>query len=379
MADIQRPIEPFQLTQEFGVNKANYARFGLDGHNGWDFKTKFPDTPDGHRAILASFPSTLYVVGNEGNDGYGKYFDVIVQLKKTWKLTYAHCHSIRDFHTVAESEQMAISNNTGNSTGAHLHLTVKEGTLKDGKFISNNPNNGFKGAVNPQLFFDELREFKQAQAGGTPPMAGLSDRDYRNLYYSELGVNGIVKLGQFFGDMPPEGWGDDEAKLKTYVTKVSDKVQLLKQQYDICGETKQALERSNKTLRDEIVVKDEAYNKLATQNQNYATKVLDLSGQITELNLLLDAKNEELEKKGKSIWDIFPGSKTKIAVAIAAIATIAQVVDSFLPIWGVNFRIMDSQAYVQLMGVAATLGVWGVGAKLDRNNIETKNEIKKLQ
>ena len=63
---------------------------------------------------------------------------------------------------------MALSDNTGNSTGAHLHLTVKRGKKEhlSGKFVSDNYNNGYFGAINPQEFFDELRKFKAAQPKG---------------------------------------------------------------------------------------------------------------------------------------------------------------------------------------------------------------------
>lgn len=170
MADITRPIEPFQLTQGFGENPASYARFGLKGHNGWDLKTKYPDTPQGFRYILSSWLSRFYSQGNEGNDGFGLYFEVIVQLKNTYKLTYAHCQSIESFQVKNEAETMAISDNTGNSTASHLHLTVKKGTLSNGKFTSFDNNNGYFGAINPQIFFDELREFKKNSAVITQPI-----------------------------------------------------------------------------------------------------------------------------------------------------------------------------------------------------------------
>src|SRR3990167_2596842 len=161
MSDIIRPIEPFQLTQGFGGNYEAYKKYGLKGHSGWDFKTKLDDTPKGFRYILASWLSKHYKTEDQGSKGFGKYFEVIVQLKNTWKLTYAHCKSIEAFTTKTEGEHMAISDSTGNSTGNHLHLTVKKGKLITGVFQHDNPNNGYFGAVNPQLFFDELRAFKK--------------------------------------------------------------------------------------------------------------------------------------------------------------------------------------------------------------------------
>lgn len=160
MSDITRPIEPFELTQGFGDNPANYAQFGLKGHNGWDLKTVFLDTPQGRRFILSSWNSKFYGKGNEGNGGYGLYFEVIVELKNTWKLTFAHCLSIENFIEKKEGETMGISDSTGNVTGPHLHLTTKKGKLVNGIFQSDNYNNGYFGAIEPQEFFNELRAVK---------------------------------------------------------------------------------------------------------------------------------------------------------------------------------------------------------------------------
>ena len=169
MSDIIRPIEPFELTQGFGGNPEAYARFGLKGHNGWDLKTKLPDTPQGFRNILSSWRSQFYAQGNEGNDGFGLYFEVIVRLYNTYKLTYAHCKSIEHFENKNEGDVMAVSDNTGNSTGSHLHLTVKRGQLQNGKFVSDNYNNGYFGAINPQEFFDELRKYKKEKGATSTP------------------------------------------------------------------------------------------------------------------------------------------------------------------------------------------------------------------
>ena len=59
-----------------------------------------------------------------------------------------------------EGESMAISDNTGFSTGSHLHLTTKRIKMVRGKVVVLDHGNGYFGAVNPQEFFDEVREAK---------------------------------------------------------------------------------------------------------------------------------------------------------------------------------------------------------------------------
>jgi hypothetical protein len=162
------PIDPFILTQAFGVNPQNYAQFGLKGHNGWDIKTKYSDTPTGKRPILATQPVFFYRKGSDPK-GYGIFFEVITKTSKsTWKHTFGHCDSIDNFQTRNQGEKMAISDNTGNSTAAHLHWTVKRITVNaDGSHTVINYNNGYFGAVNPQEYIDEV---KATPDGPQPPM-----------------------------------------------------------------------------------------------------------------------------------------------------------------------------------------------------------------
>ena len=155
MAQIILPIDPFQITQGFGENPASYARFGLKGHNGWDIRTIYPDTPNGKRKIMAPQDSKFYRVGNEGNDGFGKYIEIITKTSKnTWKHTFAHCDSYEAFTDKKMGESIATSDNTGNSTAPHSHWTAKrlnaDGSVKD-------YDNGYFGAVNPQEYIDEVR------------------------------------------------------------------------------------------------------------------------------------------------------------------------------------------------------------------------------
>ena len=166
------------LTQGFGANPASYARFGLKGHNGWDYRTKvledivlangrtIPATPTGKRPLLSPWFSQLYKKGFDPA-GYGKFFEVIVKLYSTWKLTYGHCSSIGDWEVRHEAQDMALSGSTGNSTADHVHETVKRITIVNGEHRVHDYNNGYFGAVNNQEFYDELRKWKK-EMGGYP-------------------------------------------------------------------------------------------------------------------------------------------------------------------------------------------------------------------
>lgn len=177
-SDIYRVIEPFNLTQGFGDNPAAYKKFGLAGHNGWDHRTKVTEditlangrvvkaTPNGKRDLIATWFLNLYKIGFDP-DGYGTYFEVLVQLYSTWKITYGHCTSVHSWQVRSEGDAMATSGSTGNSTGDHVHETVKRIKIVNGTHEVQNYNNGYFGAVNPQEFYNELRKWK-IEKGTTP-------------------------------------------------------------------------------------------------------------------------------------------------------------------------------------------------------------------
>ena len=184
------PIDPFKITQEFGVNHQVYVQFGLAGHNGWDIKTKYFDTPEGRRNILATQESTFRKKGFDLN-GYGNYFEVLTQAGgKIFKHTFAHCHSIETFESKLQGETMAISDNTGFSTAAHLHWTVKEIDIKGNV---KNYNNGYFGAINPQEYLDWVRSVPDSQQ---PPM------DDKRPYWFDL-------MNKIIWDKPHEEITDD--------------------------------------------------------------------------------------------------------------------------------------------------------------------------
>ena len=145
-------IKPFtggyQLTQGFGENPEKYKQFGMLGHNGLDYAVP-NNTP-----ILAAITGTVIETNNDPT-GYGLH----IKIENDYEgVLTAHLKEfkVKVGEKVSEGQLIAYSDNTGFSTGAHLHFAY---FLKP-----RNRSNGYDGWINPMPFF----------TSSTPPM-----NDYR--------------------------------------------------------------------------------------------------------------------------------------------------------------------------------------------------------
>ncbi|MAT97616.1 MAG: hypothetical protein CL608_10775 [Anaerolineaceae bacterium] len=114
------PTEFRQINQYFGQNPHNYAQFGLPGHEGLDLMA-----PTGSK-IFAVAPGTVRVVNHQANNhNYGIH--VRVDHVDGWQTIYAHLQqaTVQVGQPVKAGDQLGLADNTGNSFGSHLHLTLK--------------------------------------------------------------------------------------------------------------------------------------------------------------------------------------------------------------------------------------------------------------
>jgi len=126
--------QDFRLTQGWGVNESSYRRFGLKGHNGTDWAL-----PTGTE-VLAPHNGKVLEVADEGGDGYGKYIKIESATEGSL-VAHLKSSSVRVGQEVKEGDLLGLSNNTGNSTGPHLHW---------GYFrIPRNRQDGFGGYIDP--------------------------------------------------------------------------------------------------------------------------------------------------------------------------------------------------------------------------------------
>lgn len=129
--------QEFPISQTYGQNVDTYRRFGLArGHNGTDF------------AVVGGTP--LYApdggVVTLGNDppGYGHYVEIDVPdgpHAGQWLLAHMQSFAVSDGQTVSEGQLLGYSDNTGFSTGPHLHLGFRP--------LGYDRNDGMYGWVDP--------------------------------------------------------------------------------------------------------------------------------------------------------------------------------------------------------------------------------------
>ena len=111
--DIGLPLQG-QITSRYG--KREPTEIISENHQGIDIGV------DEGTSIVAAMEGKVTVVSNEGD--YGTHVKIVNQDITT---IYAHCSKIlvKEGETVKKGQQIALSGNTGNTTGPHLHFEIR--------------------------------------------------------------------------------------------------------------------------------------------------------------------------------------------------------------------------------------------------------------
>lgn len=161
----------FTRTQGFGENSAIYARFGLKGHNGYDYATP-NDTP-----ILAAITGKV-VEATSDSTGYGNYIK-IENDKEGVLVAHLRRFTVSVGQEVNEGQLIGYSNNTGFSSGPHLHF----GYFRKPRDRSN----GYSGYIDPAPYFRS-----------TPlpvPPTNMTDLEKKKLVQFDRSVIELFKAG----------------------------------------------------------------------------------------------------------------------------------------------------------------------------------------
>jgi len=115
------PTEYPVIIQHFGVNPRNYAQFGLPGHDGIDIQA-----PTGSK-IFCVAPGEVFRI-HEKPTGHNYGIHVRVAHQDGYQTVYAHLQKIfvRLGQIVEAGTILGLANETGNSFGPHLHLSLKK-------------------------------------------------------------------------------------------------------------------------------------------------------------------------------------------------------------------------------------------------------------
>lgn len=146
------------VTQNFGANPVAYRPFGLNGHEGKDY---------GCANGTPIYNAKAGVVGLSISS-YGAYGTcVVVRTVNGEGLIYAHLRNfiVTPGQKVAEGQVVGYTDNTGNSTGPHLHFGYQPAYMS-------NLSNGYFGCANPDVLFN--------QGGSVPDYPNLSRENHVN-------------------------------------------------------------------------------------------------------------------------------------------------------------------------------------------------------
>lgn len=152
--ELYRPLKPWSVNQIFGVNKPLYEKFGLEGHDGIDlFAIDW-------QPIYSATDGVVLEVSSEKERGLG------IDIRTIWPVNIGehgdHIIKIRYWHlaglnvkvgdNISVGQLIGWADNTGYSTGTHLHFEIKPIINDNGIWKNVYQNNGFFGAINPEPF-----------------------------------------------------------------------------------------------------------------------------------------------------------------------------------------------------------------------------------
>lgn len=155
------PLKERFITQSFGKNATDvYSSLGLKGHNGEDWRA-----PDG-TPCYATHDGRVTYAGYDGAGGLTivirteEEFESVDGVPSYWKTIY--CHLKKDTLKVTGGQQVKVGqhiadcDNTGLSTGSHLHFGLKPIVRGEQEWQWENieDTNGYRGAVDPSPYFE---------------------------------------------------------------------------------------------------------------------------------------------------------------------------------------------------------------------------------
>lgn len=115
------PTDYRVITQAFGANPEIYSKWGLPGHEGVDLRA-----PMNSNVYAGADGDVYYLMQETNTHPYGRH--IRLSHAGGYRTVYAHLASIvvKQGDKVKAGQLIGKADSTGNSTGSHLHLTLKK-------------------------------------------------------------------------------------------------------------------------------------------------------------------------------------------------------------------------------------------------------------
>ncbi len=122
------------MSDGYGISPTSYRNHA---HNGIDLKARYQDV------LATENQGRVVKVGNDKASGNFAVVEYDRADGAKWRVSYCHLESVlvREGEMVNAGQKLGVSGNTGNSTGPHLHLTVKHQSANSSEFQTVDPLN----------------------------------------------------------------------------------------------------------------------------------------------------------------------------------------------------------------------------------------------
>lgn len=229
------PVDKVFITQDWGVNKDIYSRFGYQGHNGIDLRI-FDD--NGNRASsgkVFSPHSGTVLEAYFDEDGYGRYLK-IENDEEGSILGHNKQLLVKVGDVVKEGQLVAYSDNTGWSTGTHVHW----GYYRKPR----NKSNGYGGTIDPTPYLE----------GGSmsDDMMELPKKTFEELVTKSSRYDEFIKMGFHNPDEVSEKIDELSRRINEREEKLQEAASYAEKLEKQAGENKKKLESAlseNRTLQ----------------------------------------------------------------------------------------------------------------------------------
>ena len=193
------PVNPVKYNQLFGVKSPTYTTEGMLGHNGIDFTAHHGQPVYAAHDGLASFQIDsggghgVVIITNDQfdwQDGQAYFKTIYWHLADGLKEPQlaSQYQDKTGFIPIKKGDLVGYADNTGQSTGDHLHFGLKPVAKSEnwGTWANLAQTNGYYGAIDPMPYFETVQVLQQEIQNSQMTLIGLLSK-YVDILRAKLG------------------------------------------------------------------------------------------------------------------------------------------------------------------------------------------------